>query len=69
MAKFTVRLIQFVEEVCEIEVEADSIKDAQMQIEDSISRYMLDEEYDLDWSDGSATHDDGVTIDEVKEIL
>jgi hypothetical protein len=67
MAKFTVKLIQFAEEICEIEVAANSKQEAQNLVEDSIRRNMIDEEFDLYWSDGSGIHDEGVTIDDVKE--
>jgi hypothetical protein len=66
MPKFTVKLMQFVEEICEIEVEAISADVAEMVVLDSIERNMLDEEYDLDWEDGTGIHYDGVTIDDVK---
>jgi broad-specificity NMP kinase len=65
MATFTVKLLQYVEEVCEIEVEADSVEAAEAEVQDSINRNMIDEEYDLDWSDGSGCHHDGIQIDEV----
>jgi hypothetical protein len=61
--RFTVQLSQFVEETCEIVVEADSMKTARALVQDSIRRNMIDEEYDLDWSDGNGSHHDGIQID------
>lgn len=67
MKTFTVKLTQYVEEVCEIEVEAATKDEAESIVADSIKRNMLDDEYDLDWSDGDGIHEDGVEITEVEE--
>ncbi|RUX60189.1 hypothetical protein [Mesorhizobium sp. M7A.F.Ca.CA.002.12.1.1] len=61
--RYTVQLSQFVEEICEIVVEADSEEAARAIAQDSIVRNMIDEEYDLDWRDGNGSHHDGVQID------
>jgi proteasome lid subunit RPN8/RPN11 len=61
--RFTVQLRQYIEEVCEIVIEAESEEAAEAIAADSIERNMIDEEYDLDWRDGNGTHSDGVEID------
>jgi len=65
MHTFTVKLFQYAEEVCEIEVQADTKEEAWAIVHDSICRNMLDEEHDLYWSDGSGIHPVGVQITEV----
>lgn len=46
MAKFTVKMHQYVEEVAEVEVEADSPEEA-VELAETMAR-----EGDVDWSDG-----------------
>jgi broad-specificity NMP kinase len=62
MPVFTVKVVQFVEEVGEIEVVAASKQDAEAHIKDAIKRGMLEDEHDVVWSDGHGSHHDGVEV-------
>lgn len=62
---YTLKLVQFHEEVAEVSVAALSAMNARAIVRDSINRNMLDEEFDLDWSDGDGIHHDGILIEEI----
>jgi hypothetical protein len=65
MARFTVQVTQYVAEVAEIVVEADSEDAARALVQASIddtSGLGVEYDFDVDWEDGDGIHDDGVTI-------
>ena len=59
---FTIQISQYVEETAEIEVQAESLEEAQEIIQDKINQNTLEEEYDLNWSEGEGLHPDGIIL-------
>lgn len=54
MPKFIVKCQQYVEEVAEVEVEAETYQDAVKQV--------IDDDFDVDWSDGNDSYEPEVYL-------